>query len=96
MAALFRWYTDSASNLRYYEPDFVAELLDGSRYLIETKGLEDINVAHKDRAARIWCENAILLTGGPWQYLKVPQSEFTKLEPGEFADLAVVLSPPTL
>ena len=31
-------YTDSATNLRYYEPDFVAVDLDGSRYVIETKG----------------------------------------------------------
>ena len=56
-------YTDSATNLRYYEPDFVAVDLDGSRYVIETKGQENIDVAHKDRAATIWCENASLLTG---------------------------------
>ena len=89
-------YTDSASNLRYYEPDFVAVLTDGTRYLLETKGREDLDVSHKDRAARIWCENATLLTGEPWEYLKVPQGEFTKLQPGDFADLAVVLGPPHL
>lgn len=66
-------YTDSATNLRYYEPDFVAVDLDGSRYVIETKGQENIDVAHKDRAATIWCENASLLTGVIWLYLKVPQ-----------------------
>ena len=56
-------YTDSATNLRYYEPDFVAVDTDGGHYLIETKGQENIDVAHKDRAATIWCENATLLTG---------------------------------
>ena len=30
---------------------------------METKGLEDVNVAGKDRAAHIWCENATRLTG---------------------------------
>jgi type III restriction enzyme len=44
-------YTDSANNLRYYEPDFVAVDADGLHHLIETKGREDIDVAHKDRAA---------------------------------------------
>jgi len=88
-------YTDSASNLRYYEPDFVVVLEDGAHYLVETKGREDIDVAHKDRAAQIWCENATLLTGTQWAYLKVPQREFEKLQPKEFTDLQA-LTPPTL
>jgi type III restriction enzyme len=83
-------YTDNATNLRFYEPDFVAMLSDGSHWLIETKGREDLGVAHKDRAARIWCENATLLVGVPWHYLKVPQMEFIKLQPGDFAELAIV------
>lgn len=85
-------YTDSAGNLRYYEPDFVAVTADGAHYLIETKGLEDVNVAFKDRAAAIWCENATLLTGTPWSYLKVLQKEFTKLQGSELSDLALVFA----
>ena len=79
-----------ASNLRYYEPDFVAVLADGTHWLVETKGREDTDVAHKDRAASIWCENATLLTGTPWQYLKVPQKGFEQLHADEFADLMVL------
>ena len=82
-------YTDNATNLRFYEPDFVAMLGDGTHWLIETKGREDLDVVHKDRAARIWCENATLLVGIPWRYLKVPQTEFSKLQPTDFAELAV-------
>ena len=59
-------YTDSAANLRYYEPDFIAVTSDGVHHLIETKGREDIDVKHKDRAAQLWCENASLLTGTEW------------------------------
>jgi type III restriction enzyme len=80
-------YTDNATNLRYYEPDFVARLTDGTHYLVETKGREDIDVIHKDRAAQIWCENATLLTAVPWRYVKVPQSDFGKLQAGDFGDL---------
>jgi type III restriction enzyme len=80
-------YTDSVANLRYYEPDFVAVTTDGIHHLIETKGREDVDVSFKDRAAALWCENATLLTGQAWAYLKVPQKEFEKLHPGEFCDL---------
>jgi type III restriction enzyme len=85
-------YTDSVANLRYYEPDFVAVTADGVHHLIETKGQEDVDVSHKDRAARLWCENATLLTENEWQYIKVPQKEFESLRPDEFEDL-IALEP---
>lgn len=80
-------YTDSAANLRYYEPDFVAVTTDGRHHLIETKGREDIDVKHKDRAAQLWCENASVLTDNEWLYKKVLQKEFEKLAPDDFEDL---------
>lgn len=83
-------YTDSATNLRYYEPDFVAVTADGTHWLAETKGQEDIDVAHKDQAARLWCENATRLTGQRWCYVKVPQKGFEQLQATAFADLAAL------
>ena len=87
-------YTDNNANLRYYEPDFVALLKNGTHYIIETKGLEDVNVVNKDRAAKLWCENTTMLTGKPWQYLKVLQTEFTRLQPTSFSDLRVLRTAP--
>ena len=72
-------YTDNAGNLRYYESDFVLLTSDGMHYIVESKGLEDTNVANKDRAARLWCENATQLTGKPWAYLKVLQTAYKQL-----------------
>ena len=83
-------YTDATGNLRYYEPDFVAVLSGGNRYIVETKGQEDVNVANKDRAASIWCENASALTGESWAYLKIKQSEYTKLQADTFEDLKIL------
>ena len=80
-------YTDGFGNLRYYEPDFVAVTTEGQFYLIETKGMEGVNVAHKDHAARLWCENATKLTGKKWHYLMVREKDFDKLKPDLFADL---------
>lgn len=85
-------YTDNATNLRYYEPDFVAVGDDGTHWLIETKGREDLDVAHKDRAAGIWCENASVLTDNAWRYIKVPQLEFNKLQASGFAELAIAFA----
>jgi type III restriction enzyme len=73
----------------------VVVLADGTHFLAETKGQENVDVAHKDRAAQLWCENATLLTGTQWRYVKVPQAEFGKLQPTEFADL-LVFAPPGL
>lgn len=87
-------YTDSATNLRYYEPDFVVVDEDGIHYVIETKGQENIDVAHKDRAATIWCENATLLTETTWMYFKVPQIEFGKLQPTVLNDSVLAFSQP--
>ncbi len=80
-------YTDSAMNLRFYEPDFVARLDDGRHVLVETKGREDLDVKHKDNAATIWAENATALTGVDWSYLKVPEKGFEALQPDLFDDL---------
>ena len=83
-------YTDNAGNLRYYEPDFVVLAGDGTHYIVETKGLEDTNVANKDRAAQLWCENTTRLTGKPWAYLKVLQTAYKPLQPTQFEDLFVL------
>jgi hypothetical protein len=83
-------YTDGASNLRNYYPDFVAVDQDGTHWLLETKGAETEEVSFKDRAAMLWCENATKLTGTAWKYLKVKQTAFKQLQPDSLADLAAL------
>src|SRR5262245_50653222 len=85
-------YTDAMGNLRYYETDFVAVTTEETHYLIETRGLEEVNVAKKDRAAGLWCENATSLTGKPWAYVKVQQAEYNSLQPTLFSDVLVLAS----
>jgi type III restriction enzyme len=83
-------YMDSLGNLRYYEPDFVVLTKDGTHYIVETKGLEDVNVANKDRAAHLWTENTTKLTEKPWAYVKVLQTAYKQLQPMRFEDLLVL------
>ncbi len=80
-------YTDGSANLRNYFPDFVAVGIDGTHWLLETKGAETEEVRYKDQAARLWCENATALCGTTWRYLKVKQKAFKDLQPDSLADL---------
>jgi type III restriction enzyme len=80
-------YPDSLSNIRHYHPDFVVRLTDGSHWIVETKGREDIEVLRKDEAARRWCENATQLAGIQWRYLKVAQKDYEALRPVNFQEL---------
>ena len=59
----------------------------GTRWLLESKGAETEDVAHKDAAATQWCENATQLSGTKWQYLKVPQKAFDLLQPNRLQEL---------
>jgi type III restriction enzyme len=80
-------YTDTAMNLRNYEPDFAAIDKSGTHWLLETKGQENVDVLRKDVAATRWCENATKLTRQKWRYAKVPQKEFEALQPSRLRDL---------
>ncbi len=87
-------YTDTAMNLRNYEPDFVATDKSGVHWLLETKGQENVDVLRKDVAAIRWCENATKLAGNKWRYAKIPQKEFEALQPTRLRDLMALA--PTL
>ncbi|HON19598.1 MAG TPA: hypothetical protein PK990_10600, partial [Salinivirgaceae bacterium] len=89
-------YTDTRANIRNYFPDFIVKLITGESWLIETKGMEDVNVRMKDIAAQNWCERATELTGTSWSYLKVLQKDYEALHPDTFSELLSALNPPTL
>jgi len=92
-------YIDTRRNWRNYYPDFVVVDKDKVSYVVETKGLEDIEVASKDHSAALWAEHATKLTGQEWRYVKVLQTDFQELAPASFADcvyLAAIQPKPDL
>ncbi len=89
-------YTDTLANIRHYYPDFVVKLTDNKHWLIETKGREDIEVKLKDQAAKNWCENATLLTGISWNYLKILQKDYENLHPLNFKEMLTALLKPKI
>jgi AIPR protein len=67
-----------------YQPDFVAETVDGI-YMLEAKArndLHDVEVQSKKDAAVQWCSHATRHTvsngGKPWQYLLIPHDVITE------------------
>jgi type III restriction enzyme len=71
-------YIDYEGFLRNYKPDFIVVLDDKTHYLVETKGLEDINVVLKDQRAKEWCEDATRLTGINWKFYRLNQVLFER------------------
>ncbi len=71
-------YRDSKGNLRNYHPDFVAVNYKDEHIIVETKGLIDIDVEHKDKRIKIWCEDATNLTKEKWSFVRVNQQDFEK------------------
>jgi type III restriction enzyme len=74
----FMEYRDSEGNLRFYYPDFIVKLTNGDYWVIETKGLEDVDVKHKDKRAMMWCEDATKLTKDIWSFVRINQELFYK------------------
>jgi len=86
-------YQSEKGHVRIYQPDFIIRLTNGDHWLVETKGLQDGEVARKDARARIWCRDATELTAitatpQTWRYAKVTQDTYLQHRGRTFAGLA--------
>jgi len=72
--------------IRYYVPDFIVRTK-GSFYLIETKGMEEVELPMKMKAAHAWCEAVSQVTGSEWSYVKVSREDLYKYGNIRFRDL---------
>jgi len=71
-------YRDTQGNIRFYYPDFLILTDKGEHLIIETKGLEDVDVEHKDKRIRLWCEDATNLTKNNWSFKRINQKDLEK------------------
>jgi type III restriction enzyme len=84
-------YLSQQGAIRFYYPDFVAvqSTPEGEiNWVVETKGREYENVAHKDASIDDWCQKISAQTGQAWRYLKVPQPRFDASAARTFEELA--------
>jgi type III restriction enzyme len=71
-------YISCENHIRLYYPDFVIKLKNGAYWIIETKGLVDLEVPLKDKRMTQWCEDVSNLTTEKWSYIRVNQEDFEK------------------
>jgi len=50
-------YVKSDGSVSNYYPDFIVKLKDGRVFVVETKGLKDLDVPLKMKRLRQWCED---------------------------------------
>lgn len=80
-------YQNSEGSIRYYYPDFIVRLVSGHMWLVETKGLEDVEVHLKDGRATQWCTDVSAITGASWSFVKVPHQVFQGSSATDFGSL---------
>jgi type III restriction enzyme len=84
-------YVKADGDLANYVPDFLVKADDGSVYVIETKGREELDLPQKMARLRQWCTEATaasLAAGGPaYRHLFVDQQGFESHRPTTFQGL---------
>jgi type III restriction enzyme len=84
-------YVKANGDLSTYTPDFVVKTTDGTVWIVETKGREELDVPQKMGRLRLWCQDATAASaggGGPaYRFVYVDQPGFELHPPGSFAAL---------
>ncbi|MEO0100425.1 MAG: hypothetical protein ABIL04_05445, partial [candidate division WOR-3 bacterium] len=84
-------YRDADGNLRLYYPDFVILTTKNEYWIVETKGREDVDVRHKDKRAKLWCEDATKLTKRKWSFRRIDQDDFKSYKFNSLGELILTL-----
>lgn len=81
-------YVNSKGGLTHYIPDFFVKLADGQYYIVETKGLEELDLPLKMERLQQWCKDVNASQDNTiWDYVYVDQTGFESYEPGSFGAL---------
>ena len=75
-------------NISNYYPDFLVKLADKRIVIVETKGLEDLDVPLKIERLRQWCEDINRIqTDVAYDFVYVDQESYEKFSPKSFRQL---------
>ena len=71
-----------------YYPDFIVKTGDRNIYIVETKGLEDLDVPQKMERLKRWCEDINGVQDKVrFDYVFVDEEDFERYKPDSFSDL---------
>ena len=86
-------YVKADGDLSNYVPDFIVRTEDGTVWIVETKGREEIDVPRKMARLRQWCEDATAASaaddGHVYRFVFVDQKGFDRHTPASMTALAV-------
>jgi len=81
-------YVNSSGNISNYYPDFIVKKNDKEVFIIETKGLEDLDVPLKTRRLKQWCEDINKAQSEvKYDFVFVDEESFNKYSPKSFSEL---------
>ena len=81
-------YVNADGNISNYYPDFIVKLSSKFVVIVETKGLEDLDVPLKMKRLREWCVDInSAQTDIEYDYVFVDEESFNKYKPKSFAEL---------
>ena len=81
-------YVNAEGHISNYYPDFIVKLASKSVVIVETKGLEDLDVPLKMKRLREWCVDInSAQTDIEYDYVFVDEESFNKYKPKNFAEL---------
>ena len=81
-------YVNGTGDIANYYPDFLVKLSDGRVFVVETKGLEDLDAAPKMRRLRQWCADLNRVQADlQYGFVYVDQEGFDRYKPSSFAQL---------
>ena len=81
-------YVNAEGNISNYYPDFLVKLADKRIVIVETKGLEDLDVPLKLERLRQWCEDINRVQSDvTYDFVYVDQEGFEKYNPKSFKQL---------
>ena len=81
-------YVNADGNISNYYPDFLVKLADKRIVIVETKGLEDLDVPLKIERLRQWCEDINRIqTDVAYDFVYVDQESYEKFSPKSFKQL---------
>jgi len=81
-------YVNADGDISNYYPDFIVKQTEKRIYIIETKGLEDLDVPLKMARLRQWCEDINKVQDAEFDYIFVDQESYEKYQPKTFKQVA--------
>ena len=84
-------YVKANGDLSNYVPDFIARDSNGTVWIIETKGREELDLPQKMARLSQWCADATTAekNGTRYDFLYVDQASFEKHKPTTLANLTI-------